>query len=117
MKCIRLIICLLAMVVAAGNAYAQGLGFYLGGKRVELTEGDSIQFTDNDQGEVEVKVTKDGNVEVYQGKEMTFFGDIERYFLDVNGAMHYFDQNQAYGFGYGGIMHVRDVLTADLFRT
>lgn len=119
MKHFRPIIFLLAMVLAAGSSMAQGLGFYLGGKRVELTEGDSIQFTDNVQGEVEVKVTKDGNVEVYQGQEMTFFGDIERYFLDVNNAMHYFDQGtgQHYSFGYGGIMHMRDVLTADLFRT
>ena len=65
---------------------AQGLGFYLGGKRVELVEGDSINFVNNDKGQVEVKVNKDGQVEVYRGEEMTFYGDIERYLLDINNA-------------------------------
>lgn len=106
------------MIMAAGSVSAQGLGFYLGGKRVELTEGDSVNFTANNQGEVEVKVTQNGDVQVYKGEEMTFFGDLERYFLDVNNAMHYYDegQNMPCAFGYGAIMHVRDLLTADMYR-
>ena len=90
MKRIKHIICLLAVALAgSGSLNAQGLGFYLGGKRVELVEGDSINFVNNDKGQVEVKVSKDGQVEVYRGEEMTFYGDIERYLLDINNAMHY----------------------------
>lgn len=117
MKQMTYLLCLLAVILAANSLHAQGLGFYLGGKRVELTEGDSINFTDNKQGEVEVKVTKEGNVEVYKGEEMTFFGDLERYLLDLPNSMHYMsDPNQHYNFGYGGIMHIRDILTADMYR-
>ena len=117
MKQMKYLLCLLAVILAANSLHAQGLGFYLGGKRVELTEGDSINFTDNKQGEVEVKVTKEGNVEVYKGEEMTFFGDLERYLLDLPNSMHYMsDPNQHYNFGYGGIMHIRDILTADMYR-
>lgn len=106
------------MLLTTGSVEAQGLGFYLGGKRVELAEGDSVNFTANSEGEVEVKVTQDGNVLVYKGEEMTFFGDLERYFLDVNNAMHYIDEklNMPCTFGYGAIMHVRDILTADMYR-
>lgn len=89
MKQMKYLLCLLAVILAANSLHAQGLGFYLGGKRVELTEGDSINFTDNKQGEVEVKVTKEGNVEVYKGEEMTFFGDLERYLLDLPNSIHY----------------------------
>ena len=32
-------------------------------------------------------MNKDGQVEVYRGEEMTFYGDIERYLLDINNAM------------------------------
>lgn len=118
MKRIKHIICLLAVALAgSGSLNAQGLGFYLGGKRVELVEGDSINFVNNDKGQVEVKVNKDGQVEVYRGEEMTFYGDIERYLLDINSAMHYiFSENYHAGFGYGGVMHMRDVLTGDLYR-
>lgn len=103
MKRIKHIICLLAVALAgSGSLNAQGLGFYLGGKRVELVEGDSINFVNNDKGQVEVKVNKDGQVEVYRGEEMTFYGDIERYLLDINNAMSYV-LNSSYhnGFGYG----------------
>lgn len=118
MKKRKLFIGLLAAMLAGGSLHAQGLGFYLGGKKVELTEGDSIKFVNNSQGEVEVKVAKDGQIQVYRGEEMTFYGDIERYFLDVCNAMHFCKNfNQHNGFGYGAIMHVRDVMTADLFRT
>lgn len=119
MKRLKYIICLLAVALAgSGSLNAQGLGFYLGGKRVELVEGDSINFVNNDKGQVEVKVNKDGQVEVYRGEEMTFFGDIERYLLDINNAMHYYFSSESYhaGFGYGGVMHMRDVLTGDLYR-
>lgn len=118
MKRIKHIICLLAVALAgSGSLNAQGLGFYLGGKRVELVEGDSINFVNNDKGQVEVKVNKDGQVEVYRGEEMTFYGDIERYLLDINNAMHYyFNESYHAGFGYGGVMHMRDVLTGDLYR-
>lgn len=117
MKQMKYLLCLLAVILAANSLHAQGLGFYLGGKRVELTEGDSINFTDNKQGEVEVKVTKEGNVEVYKGEEMTFFGDLERYLLDLPNSIHYMsDPDQHYNFGYGGIMHIRDILTADMYR-
>lgn len=118
MKRIKHIICLLAVALAgSGSLNAQGLGFYLGGKRVELVEGDSINFVNNDKGQVEVKVNKDGQVEVYRGEEMTFYGDIERYLLDINSAMHYiFSDTYHAGFGYGGVMHMRDVLTGDLYR-
>lgn len=119
MKRIKHIICLLAVALAgSGSLNAQGLGFYLGGKRVELVEGDSINFVNNDKGQVEVKVNKDGQVEVYRGEEMTFYGDIERYLLDINNAMHYYFSSESYhaGFGYGGVMHMRDVLTGDLYR-
>lgn len=118
MKRIKHIICLLAVALAgSGSLNAQGLGFYLGGKRVELVEGDSINFVNNDKGQVEVKVSKDGQVEVYRGEEMTFYGDIERYLLDINNAMHYiFSDNYHAGFGYGAVMHMRDVLTGDLYR-
>lgn len=45
MKRIKHIICLLAVALAgSGSLNGQGLGFYLGGKRVELVEGDSINF-------------------------------------------------------------------------
>lgn len=118
MKRIKHIICLLAVALAgSGSLNAQGLGFYLGGKRVELVEGDSINFVNNDKGQVEVKVNKDGQVEVYRGEEMTFYGDIERYLLDINNAMSYV-LNSSYhnGFGYGAVMHMRDVLTGDLYR-
>lgn len=118
MKRIKHIICLLAVALAgSGSLNAQGLGFYLGGKRVELVEGDSINFVNNDKGQVEVKVNKDGQVEVYRGEEMTFYGDIERYLLDINSAMSYV-LNSSYhnGFGYGAVMHMRDVLTGDLYR-
>ena len=118
MKRIKHIICLLAVALAgSGSLNAQGLGFYLGGKRVELVEGDSINFVNNDKGQVEVKVNKDGQVEVYSGEEMTFYGDIERYLLDINNAMHY-NLSETYhaGFGYGAVMHMRDVLTGDLYR-
>lgn len=118
MKRIKHIICLLAVALAgSGSLNAQGLGFYLGGKRVELVEGDSINFVNNDKGQVEVKVSKDGQVEVYRGEEMTFYGDIERYLLDINNAMHY-NLSETYhaGFGYGAVMHMRDVLTGDLYR-
>ena len=48
MKRIKHIICLLAVALAgSGSLNAQGLGFYLGGKRVELVEGDSINFVNN----------------------------------------------------------------------
>ena len=106
------------MIMTAGSVSAQGLGFYLGGKRVELAEGDSVNFTANSEGEVEVKVTQDGEVQVYKGEEMTFFGDVERYFMDVNNAMHYYDERLGMhcAFGYGAIMHVRDILTADMYR-
>ena len=105
-------------LAGSGSLNAQGLGFYLGGKRVELVEGDSINFVNNDKGQVEVKVNKDGQVEVYRGEEMTFYGDIERYLLDINNAMHYYFSSESYhaGFGYGGVMHMRDVLTGDLYR-
>lgn len=119
MKRIKHIICLLAVALAgSGSLNAQGLGFYLGGKRVELVEGDSINFVNNDKGQVEVKVNKNGKVEVYRGEEMTFYGDIERYLLDINNAMHYYFSSESYhaGFGYGGVMHMRDVLTGDLYR-
>jgi hypothetical protein len=119
MKRIKHIICLLAVALAgSGSLNGQGLGFYLGGKRVELVEGDSINFVNNDKGQVEVKVSKDGQVEVYRGEEMTFYGDIERYLLDINNAMHYYFSSETYhaGFGYGGVMHMRDVLTGDLYR-
>lgn len=118
MKRLKYIICLLAVALAgSGSLNAQGLGFYLGGKRVELVEGDSINFVNNDKGQVEVKVSKDGQVEVYRGEEMTFYGDIERYLLDINNAMHYiFSDNYHAGFGYGAVMHMRDVLTGDLYR-
>lgn len=117
MKQMKYLLCLLAVILAANSLHAQGLGFYLGGKRVELTEGDSINFTDNKQGEVEVKVTKEGNVEVYKGEEMTFFGDLERYLLDLPNSMHYMSNpDRHYNFGYGGIMHIRDILTADMYR-
>lgn len=119
MKRIKHIICLLAVALAgSGSLNAQGLGFYLGGKRVELVEGDSINFVNNDKGQVEVKVNKNGQVEVYRGEEMTFYGDIERYLLDINNAMHYYFSSESYhaGFGYGGVMHMRDVLTGDLYR-
>lgn len=118
MKRIKHIICLLAVALAgSGSLNAQGLGFYLGGKRVELVEGDSINFVNNDKGMVEVKVNKDGQVEVYRGEEMTFYGDIERYLLDINNAMSYvFNQSFHNGFGYGAVMHMRDVLTGDLYR-
>lgn len=118
MKRIKHIICLLAVALAgSGSLNAQGLGFYLGGKRVELVEGDSINFVNNDKGQVEVKVNKDGQVEVYRGEEMTFYGDIERYLLDINSAMHYiFSDTYHAGFGYGTVMHMRDVLTGDLYR-
>lgn len=118
MKRLKYIICLLAVALAgSGSLNAQGLGFYLGGKRVELVEGDSINFVNNDKGQVEVKVSKDGQVEVYRGEEMTFYGDIERYLLDINNAMHYyFNESYHAGFGYGGVMHMRDVLTGDLYR-
>lgn len=119
MKRIKYIICLLAVALAgSGSLNAQGLGFYLGGKRVELVEGDSINFVNNDKGQVEVKVNKDGQVEVYRGEEMTFYGDIERYLLDINNAMHYiFSDTYHAGFGYGAVMHMRDVLTGDLYRS
>lgn len=118
MKRIKHIICLLAVALAgSGSLNAQGLGFYLGGKRVELVEGDSINFVNNDKGQVEVKVNKDGQVEVYRGDEMTFYGDIERYLLDINNAMHYtYRGNYHAGFGYGAVMHMRDILTGDLYR-
>lgn len=118
MKRLKYIICLLAVALAgSGSLNAQGLGFYLGGKRVELVEGDSINFVNNDKGQVEVKVNKDGQVEVYRGEEMTFYGDIERYLLDINSAMHYiFSDTYHAGFGYGAVMHMRDVLTGDLYR-
>lgn len=119
MKRLKYIICLLAVALAgSGSLNAQGFGFYLGGKRVELVEGDSINFVNNDKGQVEVKVSKDGQVEVYRGEEMTFYGDIERYLLDINNAMHYYFSSESYhaGFGYGGVMHMRDVLTGDLYR-
>lgn len=118
MKRLKYIICLLAVALAgSGSLNAQGLGFYLGGKRVELVEGDSINFVNNDKGQVEVKVNKDGQVEVYRGEEMTFYGDIERYLLDINNAMHYiFSGSYHAGFGYGAVMHMRDVLTGDLYR-
>ncbi len=118
MKRIKHIICLLAVALAgSGSLNAQGLGFYLGGKRVELVEGDSINFVNNDKGQVEVKVNKNGKVEVYRGEEMTFYGDIERYLLDINNAMHYiYRGNYHAGFGYGAVMHMRDVLTGDLYR-
>ena len=45
MKQMKYLLCLLAVILAANSLHAQGLGFYLGGKRVELTEGDSINFT------------------------------------------------------------------------
>ena len=55
MKRIKHIICLLAVALAgSGSLNAQGLGFYLGGKRVELVEGYSINFVNNDKGQVEV---------------------------------------------------------------
>lgn len=61
MKRLKYIICLLAVALAgSGSLNGQGLGFYLGGKRVELVEGDSINFVNNDKGQVEVKVNKDG---------------------------------------------------------
>ena len=38
MKQMKYLLCLLAVILAANSLHAQGLGFYLGGKRVELTE-------------------------------------------------------------------------------
>ncbi len=117
MKYVKHIAGLLLMAMAAIDTSAQGVGFYLGGKKVEISEGDSAQFSDNGNGGLLVKVTKNGEVEVYEGNDMTFYGDIERYFLNINNVMHTKSSNNHSQFGYGSMMHIRDVLTADLFRT
>ncbi len=107
--------CLLA-VLAAGNASAQGVGFFLNGKKVEIKEGDVVNFTDGQDGKLNVAVNKDGKISVYQGSEMTFFGDIEQYLAGIHSAMHYMGNNgNHYEFGYGSIMHIRDLMTADQF--
>jgi len=64
--------CLLA-VLAAGNASAQGTGFFLDGQKVEIKEGDVVNFADGQNGKLNVVVNKDGKISVYQGSEMIFF--------------------------------------------
>ncbi len=117
MKYVKHIVGLLFMAMAAVDTSAQSFGFYLSGKKVEISEGDSAQFSSNGNGGMLVKVTKNGEVEVYEGKEMTFYGDIERYFLNINNVMHTSPLSNHSQFGYGSMMHIRDVLTADLFRS
>ncbi len=106
--------CLLA-ALAAGNASAQGVGFFLDGQRVEIKEGDVANFADGQDGKVRVEVNKDGKITVYQGSEMTFFGDIEQYLAGIHSAMHYKGNYSHFEFGYGSIMHIRDMMTADQF--
>ena len=124
------------MILAAGMLLAvtlptraQGYGFYIGDKYVQLNEGDKVTFSENAeqtaaQGEegsfvTDIKVeTSDGQVTVYQASQIVFQGDIEQYFhamqawlVEVN---DYYDQHWAWG--YGSIMHMRDVMTADMAR-
>lgn len=80
--------CLLA-ALTAGNIHAQGLGFFLGNSKVEVKEGEVVNFADGQDDKVHVVVTRDGKISIYQGSEMTFFGDIEQYLIDIHSAMHY----------------------------
>ena len=125
-----------SLILAAGMLLAvtlptraQGYGFYIGDKYVQLNEGDKVTFSENaeqtaEQGEegsfvTDIKVeTSDGQVTVYQASQIVFQGDIEQYFhamqawlVEVN---DYYDQHWAWG--YGSIMHMRDVMTADMAR-
>ena len=117
MRNIRFIFLTLLLAATASGASAQGFGFVLGGEKVELKEGDKVGFTELG-GNTIVTVTKDGKVTVHMGNEMTFYGDAEQYFLDAHRVLN----KMVFGsvtthaeFGYGAVMHIRDLLTNDMF--
>ena len=117
MRDIRFIFLTLLLAATASGASAQGFGFVLGGEKVELKEGDKVNFT-NIAGNTVVTVTKDGKVTVHMGNEMTFYGDAEQYFLDAHKVLNktIFDDESTHAeFGYGAVMHIRDLLTNDMF--
>ena len=114
---IRFIFLTLLLAATVSSASAQGFGFVLGGEKVELKEGDKVNFT-NIAGNTVVTVTKDGKVTVHMGNEMTFYGDAEQYFLDAHKVLNktiFDDVNTHAEFGYGAVMHIRDLLTNDMF--
>ena len=117
MRNIRFIFLTLLLAATVSSASAQGFGFVLGGEKVELKEGDKVNFT-NVAGNTVVTVTKDGKVTVHMGNEMTFYGDAEQYFLDAHKVLNktIFDNVNTHAeFGYGAVMHIRDLLTNDMF--
>ena len=117
MRNIRFIFLTLLLAATVSSASAQGFGFVLGGEKVELKEGDKVNFT-NVAGNTVVTVTKDGKVTVHMGNEMTFYGDAEQYFLDAHKVLNktiFDDENTHAEFGYGAVMHIRDLLTNDMF--
>ena len=117
MRNIRFIFLTLLLAATVSSASAQGFGFVLGGEKVELKEGDKVNFT-NVAGNTVVTVTKDGKVTVHMGNEMTFYGDAEQYFLDAHKVLNktIFDNENTHAeFGYGAVMHIRDLLTNDMF--
>lgn len=117
------------LMSATINTRAQGYGFYVGDKYVQLNEGDRVTFSENkeqstEQGEgsfvTDIKVeTTDGQITVYQASQIVFQGDIENYFQAMplwfrqlgDGAT-----SAHYAWGYGSIMHIRDMMTADMSR-
>ncbi len=117
MRNIRFIFLTLLLAATVSSASAQGFGFVLGGEKVELKEGDKVNFT-NIAGNTVVTVTKDGKVTVHMGNEMTFYGDAEQYFLDAHKVLNkmVFGTEMTHAeFGYGAVMHIRDLLTNDMF--
>ena len=50
MKKLKYLIAVLAFAMCSGTAMAQGMGIYLGGKRIELKEGDKVTFEASNKG-------------------------------------------------------------------
>ena len=132
MKKLKYLIAVLAFAMCSGTAMAQGMGIYLGGKRIELKEGDKVTFEASNKGgdeggnegdsgstdepEITVTVTQDGNVEVFQGAQMTFFGDLDQYLLTIQNYPNLLWNTTGHCyFGYAAVMHIRDVVTDDMF--
>ena len=111
---------LMCMMALSTSVFGQGFGIYLNGKFISLDEGNTVSFSQNEEsGTPEVTVDKDGEITVYEGGDMTFYGDIEGYFQKMVSSFNEMYVNatqQHYDWGYGSLMVIRDAMTADVGR-
>ena len=122
-----LLLAAVLLLTAVPSLRAQGYGFYIGSQYIQLSEGDKVTFTESaDQSEApeegfvtDIKVeTSEGEITVYQATEIVFQGDIERYFQAMPSWFNQYGSNYGhYAFGYGSMMHIRDVMTAEMARS